>query len=146
MWHQPRIKDYAIDVINFNTGFRDCYNFQMLWNPVHPIAVYKYGCELWLTLLPGKYKNAQGAILYRLQVANNNATYFETCQWSPDGNILLMLRKTSVVATVRQPYTEYIKVGFILIQKIRENYSARQLKGGWDLLPTCWDLTQLSSK
>ena len=146
IWHTPRTYNYVIDLIDFNTAFEDCYNFQMTWNPVHPIAAFKFGNELWLTLLPGKYKNSQGQILYRMMVRNNNSTHLESCQWSPDGNILMVLRKTSVVPRQKSTFTEYAKAGIILVQKIRERYVARELKNGWDQLPTCYDLSQLSSE
>ena len=84
-----------MDLINFNLDFTDrpYNNFQCRFNPKHPVVFFKFCHTLWVVLLPGKFRDNQGRVLYHLQLNCTKSRVLETCQWSPDGSYLLVLEQ-----------------------------------------------------
>ena len=70
----------------------DQQEFQFRFNPVHPVAVLKFQKHLWIVCLPGRRREKQGQIIYHQRFHKNGATFY-SCQWSPSGKFLLVLRK-----------------------------------------------------
>ena len=92
MWFKGSIKRYVLDWINFGLDY-DQQEFQFRFNPVHPVAVLKFRRHLWIVCLPGRRREKQGQIIYHKRFDKNGPTFY-SCQWSPSGEFLLVLRKT----------------------------------------------------
>lgn len=95
LWFCQSTRNYAVDLINFNTDFTDkpYNNFQCRFNPHHPVVFFKFSHTLWVVLLPGKFRDIQGQVLYQLKLNPTKSRVLETCQWSPDGSYLLVLEQ-----------------------------------------------------
>ena len=93
LWrHRTSLKRYFLDTVCFNETFTDCTNFQIIFNPRAPLVLLKFDRQLWVIILPGKRRDEQGQILFNYQVYEKDR-FLETCQWSPDGKLLLVLCK-----------------------------------------------------
>ena len=93
LWrHRTSLKRYFLDTVCFNETFTDCTNFQIIFNPRAPLVLLKFDRQLWVIILPGKRRDEQGQILFNYQVYEKDR-FLETCQWSPDGKLLLVLSK-----------------------------------------------------
>ena len=91
MWFKGSIKRHVLDWVNFGMDY-DQQEFQFRFNPVHPVAVLKFRKHLWIVCLPGRHRERQGQIIYHQRFHKNGATFY-SCQWSPSGKFLLVLRK-----------------------------------------------------
>ena len=91
-WFNSRSKNYLLDVFNVGVDF-DSQEFQCRFNPLYPVVVLKFKLNLWLVCLPGRRRDTQGQIIYHLRLRRNKGCTLETCQWSPDGQFLLLLKR-----------------------------------------------------
>ena len=142
LWHNYKSKLYPIDIVNFGTNFES--SFKLTFNPCFPLAALKYNTDLWLVLLPGKRRSVQGQILYRHFVSCHYWS-LQSCQWSPDGKLLLIITKTENLR--KQGADIAPATGILLMVKdFRGRYVVEEVKSSWDVLPLCDNPTQLSSE
>lgn len=92
MWSKSATKSYLLDVFNVGQDY-DGAEFQCRFNPRHPVVALKFLKNLWLICLPGRRRDTQGQIIYHLRLDRGRGPSLESCQWSPDGKFLLLLKK-----------------------------------------------------
>ena len=142
LWHNYKSKLYPIDIVNFGTNFES--SFKLSFNPCFPLAALKYNTDLWLVLLPGKRRSVQGQILYRHFVSCHFWS-LQSCQWSPDGKLLLIITKTE---NLRKQGADVAPATgtLLLVKDFRGRFMVEEIKSTMDVLPMCENPTQLSSE
>ena len=127
----------------------------MIFNPRHPVAVFKYDDNFWVTLLPGKYRREQGQVLHRSTIHDDirayKSTVFDSCQWSPGGQFLIVLQKFDSVdrpsdLNLGINFNVHLNCGIFELEKSRDLYRMSEIKNSWTLIPHCRGPHQLSSK
>ena len=148
MWFAPVTRYYFIDQLNFGLDFGSINdnNFKWVFNPVKPLAYVQFKMHFWVVILPSKRRAAQGLILY-YAILNRHNDSFETGQWSPDGNFLLVVRKKMA----KPPSAEYSRANvyglmghiYAIIEK-RCRFTCRLINGASNILNISHACHQLS--
>ena len=150
-------KLYCIDSVNFNLEFGDVNNenFQCRFNPTYPVVSLLFGFNLWIILLPGARRQVQGQIIYQIKM-HRNGPKFETCQWSPQGDYLLVLFKTQIsmqnTSLVWDRDNSRVKCDYFLsgtlyqVENKKSRLTFRELIGSRGILGNTDQPSQLSSK
>lgn len=161
MWFCRYTRNYAVDLINFNTDFTDkpYHNFQCRFNPCHPVVFFKFCQSLWVVLLPGKFREIQGQVLYHLKINPNKSRVIETCQWSPDGSYLLVLEQFMLASSYNSDLghrwdaslmssaaDNVLKPRLFYLRNVRGQYRFNELSIPINSLPKSRHHHQLSSK
>lgn len=73
---------------------------------------------MWIVLLPGKRRNAQGQILHKFSLPDWT---LEHCSWSPDGKILLTLMEQQVLANL-------FKAAIFVLDDSRGRYAIKEIR------------------